>query len=230
MKYILVFLVLKIAHAATVLYSGKVEGDMVSMNADGSAIAVMTIYAQHSLNIFKRSNSGYDPIKIMNANVWFPNTTYSDVTRFEYLKKFRPQFHRNGTMYYMIGNSGYVVAADLSPVTKDNPYMDVVYINNYVCTTGYRCIFNVDNDIITFYNPDTRYTTALNSQGIQYNSINTTNVNIARTFENTLSISHTLNQNGFVVTVFDYGNSWWNYYWAYYSGAAVYFYRSAYES
>ena len=117
MKYILIF-ILKIASAARVLFSANVDANLVSMNLDGSVIIVLNTNYRSNIVLFKWNNQGYDEIHIRNVNVWFPGTSYLDVTRFEYLKKFRPQFDSNGTMYYIDADSGFVVAADLSASSK----------------------------------------------------------------------------------------------------------------
>ena len=161
-----------------------------------------------------------------NVNVWFPGTSYLDVSRFEFLKKFRSQFDSNGTMYYIDADSGFVTTADVSATTKENPYVEIRSINSYVCGTAFRCIFNVDEDILTFFNPDTRFITALNRGNIAYNSVYASNTNFgfSYNYDSTLSISHTLNQNGFVVIVFTGSNSSWNYYNVTYSIAQAYCY------
>ena len=41
-------------------------------------------------------------------------------------------------MYYIDAESGFVVSADVSATSKDNPYANVLNINNYVCDTAFR--------------------------------------------------------------------------------------------
>ena len=128
-------------------------------------------------------------------------------------------------MYYIDTDTGFVTTADVSATTKDSPYANIRSVNNYVCTTAFRCIFNVDGDILTFLNPDTRYMTALNRGSIAYNSVNLSPYcYYATSFDSVLSISHTLSSRGFVVNGFAFNSSWRNYYIVDYSNAYLYSY------